>query len=153
MKTDIPSFDICLEKTLRCSRYAQRTLHAEPAIIDELRTSYQDPVPRPQMLVRADTLPTTMQLSGTDRHAGCRGDALNDVCAIALDVGNHGIAQRDDRRDQRQAQAYREEKRDTRQRAEEPDWHRFNGYDFVLTTCLAKGSRRMGHNIICSRFP
>jgi hypothetical protein len=57
MKTDIPSFDICLDKSLRCSRYAQRTVHAEPAIIDELRTSYQDPIARSQMLARADSLP------------------------------------------------------------------------------------------------
>jgi glutamate-ammonia-ligase adenylyltransferase len=57
MKTDLPPFDICLEKSLRCSRYAQRTVHAQPAMIDELRACYQDPISQPYMLARLASVP------------------------------------------------------------------------------------------------
>ena len=49
MKTDLPSFDTCLEKTLRCSRFAQHSVRTRPQLVDELRRTYLDPVSHEQM--------------------------------------------------------------------------------------------------------
>ena len=59
MNNDTPPFDTCLEKTLRCSRYAQRTLAAQAALIDELRATYLEAFSRQHMLAYLAALPAS----------------------------------------------------------------------------------------------